>query len=44
MEDCYISRLTVKRVTTDDGKEYRLRLGNIHGNDVMPVTLRIKGT
>ena len=44
MEDCYISRLTVKEVTIDDGTEYRLILGNIHGNDVMPVTLRIKGT
>jgi len=42
MEDCYISRLTVSRATMEDSMEYRLKLGNKHGQDILPVTLRIR--
>ena len=43
MEDCYISRLTVRRVGLEDSKEYRLNVENMHGNDMVPVVLNIKG-
>ena len=44
MEDCYISRLTVRRVGQEDSKEYRLNVENKHGNDMVPVILKIIGT
>ena len=42
-EDCYISRLTVRRVGLEDSKEYILNVENKHGNDMVPVILKIKG-
>ena len=43
MEDCYISRLTLRRVGMEDTKEYILSVENKHGKDMVPVVLNIKG-
>ena len=43
MEDCYISRLTVRRVGLEDSRSYTLNVENKHGRDMVPVLLTIKG-
>ena len=43
MEDCYISRLTVRNVGQEDSRRYTLNIENKHGRDMVPVLLRIKG-
>ena len=42
-EDCYISRLTVRRVGLEDGRQYVLKVENMHGIDKVLVRLNIKG-
>ena len=43
MEDCYISRLTVRRVGLEDGRKYLLNVENKHGSDKVHVLLNIEG-
>ena len=43
MEDCYISRLTVRNVGQEDSRRYTLNIENKHGRDMVPVLLSIKG-
>ena len=43
MEDCYISRLTVRRVGLEDGRKYLLNVENKHGSDKVHVLLNIQG-
>ena len=33
----------MRRVGLEDSKEYRLNVENMHGNDMVPVVLNIKG-
>ena len=42
-KDCYISRLTVRRVAIQDGRKYLLNVENVHGSDKAHVVLNIKG-
>jgi hypothetical protein len=42
-EDCYISRLTVRRVGLEDSRRYILNVENKHGKDMVPVLLTVKG-
>ena len=43
MEDCYISRLTVRRVGQEDSMRYMVSVENEHGKDTVPLLLNIKG-
>ena len=42
-EDCYISRLTVRRLGLADSRKYILNVENKHGKDMVPVLLTVKG-
>ena len=42
-EDCYISRLIMRRVEMGDGRTYTLNVENMHGRDTVPVLLSIEG-
>jgi len=42
MEDCYISRLTVRRAGKEDSMRYIVRVENEHGQDTVPVLLNVK--
>ena len=43
MQNCYISRLTVRGVGLRDSRSYTLMVENKHGRDTVPVFLNIKG-
>lgn len=43
MENCYISRLTVRGVGLRDSRPYTLLVENKHGRDTVPVLLNIRG-
>jgi len=42
IEDCYISRLTVRKAGKEDSRRYTLSVENKHGRDMVPVMLNIK--
>ena len=43
LENCYISRLTVKSVDHRDARSYHVSVTNMHGSDSAPVHLTIRG-
>lgn len=43
MENCYISRLTLRRVGEGDVGCYLVSVTNIHGTDTAPLHLTVRG-